>query len=108
MSLQTLEHTKRTLQDLNIIANNTEFCEYWLVKDASYLRVLRFHNKEPSAEALAICASKLGYYAYHLKKSQNLQHTGMAETFDDLRRQCLDDLEQQSRRKWMTPKGMGL
>lgn len=108
MAQPILETISNELKNLNIIASNKEFCTAWLAKDPSYMRVLRFHNQQPSADALATCASKLGYYAYHLAKSKNAHNHSIASKFTELRQLCLEALEQQARTKWMTPKRMGL
>ena len=108
MAQQTLEQVSVELKSMNIIASNREFCTAWLAKDPSYLRVLRFHNRTPSADALATCASKLGYYAQHLAKSPSAQNRTMAVKFSELRALCLAELDQVSRSKWMTAERMGL
>jgi hypothetical protein len=108
MTQPALEQVNLELKALNIIANNREFCESWLAKDPSYLRVLRFHKRTPSADALATCASKLGYYALHLAKSPSSENHRLADRFSELRSLCLAELEQLARAKWMTVERMGL
>ena len=51
-----------------IVQNTPEFCRSWLGRSEGYIRVLRYHNTEPSVETLSICASKLGYYGARLAK----------------------------------------
>jgi hypothetical protein len=108
MTKRVLEQVNLQLQALNIVANNREFCESWLAKDPSYLRVLRFHKRTPSADALATCASKLGYYAEHLAKSPRSENHTLSIKFRELRNLCLAELDNVSRAKWMTPERMGL
>jgi len=108
MSIQVLETVCAELKACNAITSNREFCESWLAKDQSYLRVLRFHRTEASADALAICASKLGYYAHNLSKSDKPEHQKWVERFEQLRSMCLQAMEQQAKTKWMTPERMGL
>ena len=60
MSIQVLKTVCDELKACDVIASNREFCVSWLAKDASYLCVLRHHKSEPSADALANYASKLG------------------------------------------------
>ena len=107
MSQQVLETVSLELKALNIIASNREFCESWLAKDPSYIRGLRFRNLPPSADALATCASKLGYYAHHLAKSPNAQNQSIAAKFTELRALCLTEIDQLARSKWMTVERMG-
>jgi hypothetical protein len=108
MSIRILENVCAELKDCNAITSNREFCVSWLAKDASYLRVLRHHKSEPSADALANCASKLGYYAYHFGKSEKPEHQEWVKRFKELRDQCLNAMDQQARIKWMTPQRMSL
>lgn len=107
MSIQVLETVCAELKACNAIISNREFCESWLAKDESYLRVLRHHKTQPSADALAICASKLGYYAVHLSKSEKPEHIEWVKRFEELRGQCLHAMDQQAKGKWMTPERMG-
>jgi hypothetical protein len=72
------------------------------------MRVLRHHKAQPSADALANCASKLAYYAYYLGKSEEPEHQEWVKRFNELREQCLHAMDQQARIKWMTPERMGL
>jgi len=108
MSRQILENVCRELKACNAITSNREFCVSWLAKDESYLRVLRHHQTQPSADALAICASKLGYYAHHLSKSTKPDSQLWVARFEDLRSECLQAMDQQAKTKWMTPERMGL
>ena len=66
MSIGILEAVRDELIACEAVGSGRVFCESWLAKDASYIRVLKFHNKDPSADAFATCASKLGYYVRHL------------------------------------------
>jgi hypothetical protein len=108
MSIRVLETVCAELKACNAITSNREFCISWLAKDESYLRVLRHHQTQPSADALAICASKLGYYALHLGKSDKPEHEQWVARFEELRALCLKAMEQQAKSKWMTPERMGL
>ena len=108
MSRQILEQVRDQLLDWDVVSSNKEFCENWLAKDESYMRGLRFRDLHPSADALATCASKLGYYAQHLGKSSTSEQTIMAQRFLDLSLLCQQAIESQARLKWMTPERMGL
>lgn len=108
MSIRVLEAVRDELIAHRAVASNREFCESWLAKDESYLRVLRFHEADPSADALVTLGSKLGYYAEHFGKSDRAEHADWAQRFAKLRELCQAALEQQARAKWMTPERMGI
>ena len=108
MSRQILEEVRDELIACRAISSNREFCESWLAKDESYLRVLRFHNMGPSADALATCASKLGYYVQHLSKSEKPEYQEWVQRFQRLRSLCQKAMDQQAKAKWMTAERMGL
>jgi biotin-(acetyl-CoA carboxylase) ligase len=108
MSRQILEHVRDELKACKAVTSNREFCESWLAKDESYLRVLRTHQTQPSADAFATCASKLGYYAKHMSQSKNPAYREWSSLFLQLRELCFTAMDQQAKAKWMTPKRMGL
>jgi hypothetical protein len=108
MSLSILEKIRDELEACNAIGSTREFCRSWLAKDESYLRVLRFHNQPASADALATCASKLGYFQKHLARSEKPEHKALAETFQRLRTLCVVTMDEQARSKWMTVDRMDL
>jgi hypothetical protein len=108
MSRQILEQVRDRLIDWDVVSTNKEFCESWLAKDESYMRGLRFRDLHPSADALATCASKLGYYAHHLGQSSISEQMIMAQDFLDLSLLCQQAVYSQARLKWMTPERMGL
>ena len=108
ITLQLLETVRDRLIACNAVRSHKEFCVSWLAKDESYFRVLRFNQTQPSADAIATCASKLAYYAKHLRASKDQTHQDWAEEFDHLRGLCEHALYENARRKWMTPERMGL
>ncbi len=61
-----------------IVQNTPEFCRSWLGRSEGYIRVLRYHNTEPSVETLTICSNKLGYYAARLNGSDAEDHKAWA------------------------------
>lgn len=108
MSRQILEQVRDELMQCHVVTSNREFCTSWLAKDEGYLRGLRFRNLNPSADALATCASKLAYYALHLSKSSKAEQREWGKRFHELRGLCQQAMEMQARAKWMTPERMGL
>lgn len=107
MSRQLLEQVRDELTSCGVIRSNREFCEHWLAKDESYMRGLKFHDLAPSADALATCASKLGYYAELLSQSGQSKQRAWAARFERLRGVCQHAMETQARAKWMTAERMG-
>ena len=107
MSIGILEAVRDELIACEAVGSGRVFCESWLAKDASYIRVLKFHNKDPSADAFATCASKLGYYVRHLSTSDKLEHQDWAKRFVRLQRLCHQAMDQQAHKRWMTPQRMG-
>lgn len=108
MSRRVLEEICAGLKACDAVGSTREFCQSWLAKDESYLRVLRFHRADPSADALATLASKLGYYAEHFGRSPKKEYVDLARRFADLRNLCQQAIEQQAKAKWMTPERMGI
>ena len=107
MSIGILEAVRDELIACEAVGSGRVFCESWLAKDASYIRVLKFHNKDPSADAFPTCASKLGYYVRHLSTSDQLEHQDWAKRFVRLQRLCHQAMDQQARKRWMTQQRMG-
>lgn len=108
MSRQILEQVRDELASCGVISSNREFCVSWLAKDEGYMRGLRFRDLPPSADALATCASKLGYYAVHLGKSSKREQRECSKRFYRLQGLCQQAMETQARAKWMTAEHMGL
>ncbi len=106
MSIQVIQQIRDELIACAAVSSTAEFCRSWLAKDESYMRVLRYHQQPASADALATCASKLGYYQKYLSLSQKSEHQALSETFQRLRALCVVTMEDQARAKWMTPERM--
>ena len=88
MSIRLLEHMRDELIATGIVQNTPEFCHSWLGRSEGYIRVLRYHNTEPSVETLSICSSKLGYYAARLAASDQPQHQAWGERLANLKALC--------------------
>ncbi len=108
MTKMVLEEIKRELMAANAIKGEEEFCVGWLGKNASYMRTLRFQNLQPSADALAICASKLNYYKTKLERSSDGRHKVWAERFSALHEKCTAALNEQAEAKWRIAERMGV
>ena len=54
MTKTVLDEIKQALMAANAVQGEQEFCVAWLGKNASYMRVLRFQQLQPSADALVV------------------------------------------------------
>jgi len=79
MSIKLLEHIRDELRGSGAIQNTPEFCTSWLGRSEGYIRTLRFHELEPSVEALSVCSHKLGHYADKLRGSDKDAHKTWVE-----------------------------
>lgn len=107
MTKNILDEIKAELIAANAIRGEQEFCVGWLGKNASYMRTLRFQNLQPSADALAICASKLAYYRTKLELSGEAKHVAWAKRFAVLHEKCVRALNEQAEAKWRVAERMG-
>lgn len=106
MTKTVLDEIKNALMAANIVRGEQEFCVAWLGKNASYMRVLRFQQLQPSADALAVCASKLNHYMQRLERSSDGNHKQWAQRFAVLHRKCITTLNKQARTKWQAAERM--
>ena len=107
MTKTVLDEIKHALMAANAVDGEQEFCVAWLGKNASYMRVLRFQQLQPSADALAVCASKLNYYKQRLEGSSDSKHKQWAQRFAVLHSKCTTALNEQARTKWQAAERMG-
>ena len=81
MSIKTvINETYSLLSKIGVVNSKTEFYKDWLNRSESYLRVAKFNNKQPSTHTLAVCSSKLKYYADLLKKKDDTQSKCVAKS----------------------------
>lgn len=107
MTKTVLDEIKQELIAANAVRGEQDFCVAWLGKNASYMRTLRFHQLQPSADALAVCASKLNYYRAKLERSSEARHRAWAERFATLHEKCMAALNEQAEAKWRVAERMG-
>ena len=108
MSIRLLEHMRDELIATGIVQNTSEFCRSWLGRSEGYIRVLRYHNTEPSVETLSICASKLGYYGARLAGSEHHEHQVWGKRLFDLKTLCDGAIAQQAEAVWRRPERMAV
>jgi hypothetical protein len=107
MTKTVLDEIKHALMAANAVQGEQEFCVGWLGKNASYMRTLRFQKLQPSADALAVCASKLNYYRAKLERSSEARHRVWAERLATLHEKCTVALNKQAEAKWRVAERMG-
>jgi hypothetical protein len=100
MSMAALIEVRDSLVAAGVVRSECEFSERWLGKSECYMRGLRYSGTEPSADAWANCAAKLGDFTKHLSQSSEQHHKHWAQQFDLLRRRCFDEIDTQAQRKW--------
>jgi hypothetical protein len=108
MSIRLLEHMRDELIATGIVQNTPEFCCSWLGRSEGYIRVLRYHQIEPSVETLTVCAHKLGHYADSLRASDAQSHQQWVKCFDRLKSLCDQAIARQAEAVWREPARMGV
>ena len=74
------------LREQGLVESESEFSRDWLAKSECYLRSVRFKGVQPSASTVAVCASKLHYYAERMRERGT--HSDLAAQFSELSEQC--------------------
>jgi len=106
MSTKLLEHLRDRLMEYGVVENTPEFCRSWLGRSEGYIRTLRYHKTDPSVEALAICANKLGYCVTRLGGSDRDEHRVWCERLQELQTLCELEIDRQMQAKWRRPERM--
>ena len=107
MTKTVLDEIKHALMAAKAVQGEQEFCVAWLGKNASYMRVLRFQQLQVSADALAVCESKLNYYTQRLEGSSDSKNKQWVQRFALLHSKCTMALNEQARTKWQAAERMG-
>jgi hypothetical protein len=77
MTKTVLDEIKNALMAANAVQGEQEFCVAWLGKNASYMRVLRFQQLQPSADALAVLRLK-----FQMQHSEPFGHRMLRWTYE--------------------------
>ena len=80
--------------------NEQDFCMRWLCRGEGYMRTLRFRDLQPSADALAVCANKLAFYAEALSESDRPYSQATGRNLRELQLICEDTIRQAAQRQW--------
>jgi hypothetical protein len=105
MKKMILNEVRDELIDMGLASGEREFCVAWLGRGVGYMRTLRHLGQGPSAEALAILASKLEHYTQRLWLAGDVQ-ADRAVRFDVLHQHCRAALEQHARDRWQAEERM--
>lgn len=98
MSKKILSDVFLLLREMEVVSSESEFCMDWLGRSECYLRTLRFKGSEPSIATLAICASKLQYYAGLMEDLD--EYKAVSEQFYVLSEQCHKEINLKSKALW--------
>ena len=89
-----IETIYQELKRLGAVRNCDQFSREWLGMEKSYLRVLRAKGREPSAKAIARCASRLKRDSQHLTRVDKKGYQSAAGRLDQLAERCIAEMLQ--------------
>ena len=97
----TINEIYSNLAAKGIVATKKEFYKDWLNRSESYFRYLKHSDKKPSADALAICSSKLKHYSILLKQKKQSHYYTLANEFSDYSNKLDLLIFDNSKTKWI-------
>ena len=101
MNNQTLNEIYNKLSSIGVVDSKREFYKDWLNRSEGYVRWLKHSNKQPSADALAICSSKLKHYSRLLQQKKGERFVELASMFNDYSHQLDIQIFDNGQTKWM-------
>ena len=101
MDNHTLNEIYSTLSAVGVVDSKREFYKDWMNRSEGYLRWLKHSNKEPSADTLAICSSKLKHYSRLLTQKEDAKCVELASVFDDYSTKLDIIIFDNSKTNWM-------
>lgn len=99
MNNLVLKRTYELLRAANIVRTESEFSKEWLDKSESYLRMLRFENKEASNGCIAVCGSKLRHYGNRMIGTKEYRNLG--KQFLELSEKCNELINEKADSTWL-------
>ena len=99
MQRTVLTEVYALLKRIGAVANEAEFSRDWLGRSESYMRWLRFKGVGASTGSVAICASKLHYYAERMRERG--AHSDLAAKFSELSEQCHHYINKEAEAAWL-------
>ena len=101
MDNHTLNEIYSTLSAVGVVDSKREFYKDWMNRSEGYLRWWKHSNKEPSADTLAICSSKLKHYSRLLTQKEDAKCVELASVFNDYSTKLDIIIFDNSKTKWM-------
>ena len=80
------------LREIGAVKSSNDFSSQWLGMEKSYLRCLRAKSRQPSAKALANCASRLKRTVEVLTSSDDRRAEVLGERLGRLANGCVEEL----------------
>ena len=99
--LLTINEIYNKLSSIGVVETKKEFYKVWLNRGESYFRCLKQKNKEPSADTLAICSSKLKHYSTLLRQKNQRHCSVLAKEFSVYSSQLDTLIFNNSKTKWL-------
>ena len=87
------------LREQGLVESESEFSRDWLARSECYLRSVRFKRAQPSVSTVAVCASKLHYYAEKMRECGT--HSELAAQFSELSEQCHHYINSEAEAEWL-------
>ena len=97
----TLNEIYNKLSSIGVVDSKREFYKDWLNRSEGYVRWLKHTNKQPSADTLAICSSKLKHYSRLLTQKKDAKFVELASVFSDYSTKLDLMIFDNSTTKWM-------
>jgi len=101
MDNHTLNEVYTKLSSIGVVDSRREFYKDWLNRSEGYVRWLKHTNKQPSADTLAICSSKLKHYSRLLTQKKDAKFVELASVFSDYSTKLDLMIFDNSTTKWM-------
>jgi hypothetical protein len=89
-----IETVYEELKRLGAVSSCDQFSSEWLGMEKSYMRVLRAKGREPSAKAVARCASRLKQDSRRLISMDKNGYRTAARRLDQLAEHCIAEMLQ--------------
>lgn len=96
-----LDDVYKQLRLYGLVDSESEFSKDWLCRSDSYMRSIRFRNTAPSVSTVAVCASRLRYYADMMASSNT--HKSVSISFLEMAKSCDRFINKHALSVWQGP-----